>query len=370
MTPHAERGDMDMHAGSWTRRHFLQAGACAAAIAGSRVAALAPAPRSSYAVAASSAGLQTFRVVGEWQPAHAFSMPSLRHVSAHPSLPVVYACHDVALWDHLPRGAVSAWRVCSDGALNPLGTQPLSLSATHPHAATVAADGKSLVVLTRAGIYNVFPLAQGGSIGPVSVMRKEHGKASTGRVACPRNAVFHPDGTLFAVDSGQAVVSRFRLERNELMLQHRVAVSAGVQQIAVSACGGWAYALHANDGSIAVHEVTQGTMLPAHQVLPGGAGKASMLLHAGRQILFRADTSGLMAFPRSTCDGRLSSATDSIPIALRHLALTPGGTHLAGVCDATESIVEVPFFECSGIFGRHRTMAQISGCTSLAFCSA
>ena len=254
---------MDMHAGIWNRRKFLQVGAGMAAVAATGHAPANVFDRGKYyAVAAiraepSRGYLQSFIVHDRgWHPVDAAPARAPGSLSMHPALPVVYACHDVALWDHLPRGAVSAFRLSTaNGTLQLMGTQPLSLGAIHPQAATVTAHGRSLVALTRSGVYNVLPLAADGSLLPVAAIRKEYGRTTdTGsKTAAPVHAVQHADGSLLAVDSGKETLSRFRLEADALAVQQRLHVHAGTgaRQVALSSCGRWVYALHAQHASIA-----------------------------------------------------------------------------------------------------------------------
>ncbi len=368
----------------WTRRSFLQAASCAAVAAATPGAPAYAHPLSSifaFASVAIDSGtatkLQSYRVSnGRWQQTDEVTLPTPVHISAHPTLPVLYARHDVALWDHLPRGAVSAYRVnVFDGTLTRVVTQPLSLAATHPVFAAVAANGTSLLVGTRAGIYNLLPLDLDGNILPVAAIRKEYGRTVPGadRPSAPAHAIPHPDGTFLAADVGQGTLSRFRHVADQLLLEHRQSLHArsGAQQVAVSNCGRWAYALHADDASIAVHRMTPKGMCAAHQTVAGRQGRASLLLSSCGRFLLRADSSVLSVFQLDAHTGELSGPMETLPLQLRHLSLTPDGTQLIGMNLSTGDVVTIALQHNSPVLGSRRTvMRAMSRCTSLVFCSA
>ena len=171
--------------GQWTRRQFAQAAALATVAGGAPTWARALAPsgaqKLAFASIASDSGgaIHAMRIAGG--SIHPLtSVPSVApgRLLLHPLLPVLYVLHDVALWEYLPRGAVSAYRFDTrSGSLTLLNTQPLSLAATHPHNGTVFLHGTALFVMTSAGIYNVLPLARDGSLQPVSAIRKVIGEA-------------------------------------------------------------------------------------------------------------------------------------------------------------------------------------------------
>ncbi len=171
--------------GAWTRRQFGQAVAATAASAGvpGWARALVPSGAQTLAFVSLAAGnegaIHTMRIAGgKLVPLGSMPGASPGRLLLHPSLPVLYAFHDVALWDCLPRGAVSAYRIGSqNGTLTHINTQPLSLAATHPYDGTVFLNGTALFVMTRAGIYNVLQLANDGSVQPVCAIRKVMGDA-------------------------------------------------------------------------------------------------------------------------------------------------------------------------------------------------
>ncbi len=335
--------------------------------------------RDYYAFAASrasesSAGtIVTFRVSnGMWQRTHEISAESPAYLVAHLALPVVYVTHDVSLWQHLPRGAVSAYGFDRAGLVL-RGTQALSLAATNPRHATITADGAAAIVLSDSGIYNVLPLTSAGSLMPVSAIQKEHGRSDgdAGKPAAPRHMVQHRDGSLFAADEGRETLTRFRFTEDGLAVQQRVRVHAsqGARQVAVSACGRWAYVLSAADASISVHRVLPERICDAHQLIPGAPGEASLLMSRCGRFLIRADVASISTLLLDPATGCLSGPSSSITAALRGLVLTPDGSSVAGFNAASGEIVALPVRTARLALGSPRSVATVPGCTNVAFCS-
>src|SRR5260370_31196564 len=151
------------------------------ALAGTLLAG--PTAAASYAYVGSSpatgeAAIRVFRTTGrQWYPVQAVAAAAPVHIEPHPSLPVLYVVHAIALSDNLPRGAVSAYLVAPfTGRLRLLNMQPLSLSATWPRHAVVTRDGARLVVASEGGgSYNLLPIARDGSLQAPESCRKQLG---------------------------------------------------------------------------------------------------------------------------------------------------------------------------------------------------
>ena len=131
----------------WTRRAFSQtfAAAVASAWLPSNAFTRAPAqtPHRAYVSSLEAGGAIHLFEVGprQWTPRQNVPAPSVVHLEQHPYLHILYALHGTTEWDHLPRGAVSAWAIAATGELSHLYTQPLALSASAPEHARVTADG-------------------------------------------------------------------------------------------------------------------------------------------------------------------------------------------------------------------------------------
>lgn len=326
---------MVIRSGTWTRRQFATtlAGSAVSSLLARRAIAQSPAGTVGFAFVGSMApdaagGLRVFRVSGSrWTALGSIAAASPGHLAIHPGLPMVYAVHGLDLWEHLPRGAVSAYRFDpARGLLQPTGTQPLSLGATGPRGAAVAADGRSLFVAAeRGGIYNLLPLAADGTLRPVTAIRKELGigEGKPAKAAAPCQVVPHADGSILTVDPGQETISSFRLEEGVITLRQRVRV-------------------------------------------PLGTGSASSLLMApGGRFLIRAEPQSLSVLRVNRTTGELAVQSRQAHALLHSLSLTPDGRQLLGWKPSTGEIVSFPFDPVLGSLGTPQAVARVDACTSI-----
>ena len=363
--------------GRWTRRQFSQAlAATAASTLLVRTASALPfAERDGFAFAGSSTDdplegtVRVYRVSADtWRQVHAVDAASPAHLVMHPAMPVLYVVHDVSAWDHRPRGAVSAYRFnAATGHLAPIGTQPLSLSATHPKHAVITDGAQALFVSAEAGgIYNLLPIAADGSLQPVSAIRKELGLGDDlyAKPAAPHHAVLHADGSLYTADPGQETISRFAVSRNDITLQQRSRIhpGAGASQIAFSASG-HAYAMHAGDGLISMHSVSAEGLSPAMQTCPGASGQASMHMHPDGRFLVTSDDDGLHVLRVHPRDGLVVQKHVPQP-RLQQMQFAREGTELIGLT-ASGSITAQTFDPHTGALGSRHVLAQADGAGSL-----
>ncbi len=261
-----------MSSTKWTRREF---GKAAAAVAGATLlqraglAAMPAAHRFAY-VGSGPAGMQdgtlhVFRTGAKaWTPLHKIAAAAPAHLLRHPVMPVLYAVHNVGDWDHLPRGAVSAYAMDGHtGALTLLGSQPLSLSATHPRHAVLTANATHLFVAAEGGgIYNLLPVAPDGTLLPVSAIRKEFGLDEGGvqKLSAPDSVALLPDGSLLAADAGQETLSNFVVQDDQLILRHRTRVhrGEGPASLTLSKDGRHAFTAGARHGEARRHTLLRG----------------------------------------------------------------------------------------------------------------
>ena len=227
-----------MKTGTWTRRQF---GQMAAAIAAGwslprwahGAASVPQADGFAFAGVVPESGdgaIHVLRVAdGRLMPLSVTPSVAPGRLLMHPSLPVLYALHDVALWDYLPRGAVSAYRFDSaNGSLSLMDTQSLSLAATHPRDAVVFSQGTALFVTTDAGIYNVLPLAEDGELKPVSAIRKVIGAGDAA-------VQLHWDGeTLLVTERGNTQANGFRVVQDEFAEIRQVEMGAAAPSTAAT----------------------------------------------------------------------------------------------------------------------------------------
>ncbi len=267
----------------WTRRAFGQA---ALALAGSSLAVqsglstTAASKRLAFVGSAppdqpERGSIHSFRVVGDrWTALATLPAPAPAHLLMHPTLPVLYAVHAVDTWDHLPRGAVSAYSVDRQtGRLGLLHTQPLSLSATYPcHAVLTAGASHLFVAAVGGGIFNLLPVTTGGALLPVSAIRKEFGSEenSTAKLSTPDSTALLPDGTLLAADSGQETLTSFAIEQDALVVRHRTRVhpGEGPARLSVSPDGRFAYTFGATSGAVQRHRLVDGRAVQTAALAP------------------------------------------------------------------------------------------------------
>lgn len=263
-----------MKSRKWTRREF---GRAAIAVAGASAAAqhgFADAPTSLHDIAfvgsmppgqPEAGSIRVFRTAGTlWTPLGSVPAAAPAHLLMHPALPVLYAVHNVDTWDHLPRGAVSTYHYNRQTAhLHLLGTQPLSLSATKPRHAVLTAGATHLFVAAEGGgIYNLLPIAEDGSLLPVSTIHKELGVEEDGaaRSAAPNSVALLPDGSLLAADAGREMLTNFVVEDGLLSARHRTRVhrGEGPAYLTLSPDGNYAFTAGAAHGATRRHRLING----------------------------------------------------------------------------------------------------------------
>ncbi|MCU1323343.1 MAG: hypothetical protein JWM43_2992 [Acidobacteriaceae bacterium] len=381
---------MTRKSGQWTRRQFNQALAVAAAwtLLDRRSLATTRPPLAGFAFVAAGGespldqrgSIQVFQVAGSrWNTVQALSVAAPAHLELHPHLPLLYAVHAVGLWNSLPRGAVSAYDIHpATGHLTLRVTQPLSLAAIYPRHAALSPDVRHLLVAAEdGGIYNLLPLAPDGSPGPPTAIRKEHGLGEAGDVktARPRHVVFHPSGTTaFTADVGQESISTFTCERDSIRLEERTCshAGAGPSQLIHSSSGSCVYALHAGDGSIAVHRLEGLQIAAASQILSSRRpDTARMALHPTGRFLITAGGGNLTTLaidPRSGSLTAISSMSQQQHPA--GIAFTPDGNHLISIQDDSGEISQAPFHAAAGIFDAPQIVARVEAACSVLFRSA
>jgi 6-phosphogluconolactonase len=235
-----------------TRRTFLSlAGSTAIGAKAAYALQFAPdAPRFAYIAAKGSAsGLYVFASRDpEWRLLHFVPGEEPVALTIHPHHRTLYVLHEVANYRTLPRGYVSVYRIdgrSSKPAL--LGVQPLSLSATCPRHFAISPDGKFLIASAQGGgAYNLFPIAEDGSMGRICGIRKEVG---CGPLMHSQGSA-HPQAVLFTRRSGCVLT-----------------VDQG------------------ND-TISILDADPSLRMRARSALPPATGAVSLAIHHGSQIAF------------------------------------------------------------------------------------
>lgn len=365
----------------WTRRQFSQALAASAVASlltqtGRAFTATVPAGLAFVGNAPANGGLGAIHVYrvspSGWRHTQVLPAVAPGHLLLHPSLPVLYALHNVAEWKHLPRGAVSAYAIDQQGGrLSLLGSQPLSLSATHPRHATLTADARHMFVAAEGGgMYNLLPVAEDGNLLPVLAIRKEHGlqDGDRAKIASPRAVALHPDGTLLSVDPGQESLTGFELRGHDLVLRDRTRVHAGdgPTQLALSPCGMHAYTLHGAGEAIAVHSLRGDRSLQVLQTCTDVSRANSIVVAPGGRFLLASGEGSTDVLRIAPETGHLS----------RHARLRGAGQtlsfgagHVLGL-DSSGEVRQTAFDLETGTSATPKTVAHVQNCVSLAFQSA
>ncbi|MGI4854269.1 MAG: lactonase family protein [Janthinobacterium lividum] len=372
-----------MNSTTWTRRQFAQTLALGAAATLTARSAAAFSPAEAHGIAVIGSGpdgdsegaLHVFRVTGKhWQLLQTEPAAAPAYLLQHPTSQVLYAVHNVAEWNHLPCGAVSAYAVDRrSGKLTFWGTQPLSLAATNPSHAALTADGTHLVVAAEGGgMYNLLPIAADGGLLPVSSIRKELGLGDGERfsTSAPRQVVMHPDGSLLTIDAGQESLTRFHLRDGDLALQHRTHIHAGSgpTQLALGAGGMHVYTLSDSTGAIAVHPLRAGHLNPL-EIYSAALGTKYLAAHPQGNFLLAGTDRSVAVLRMDRQSGRLTSHSQLGSMGSQPVFSSDGG-HLFGLDLSTGTVRLASFQAESGEAGVPATVARVDNARSLLFLSA
>lgn len=173
------------------------------------------------------------RRMGRWERLSSAATERPMALAAHPFHPVIYVANGVTTYRHEPRGTVEAFHVDrSNGRLELLTKQPLSLSATEPQSLAVAPDGQNLLVAAfGGGAYNVLPIDASGVPRAPSTILKQVGRGSHAAeqaVAHPAAVLFHPrNGWAMGADFGADRLDFLSLQDSGFAVSHRLQCEAG-----------------------------------------------------------------------------------------------------------------------------------------------
>ncbi len=367
--------------GFWTRRQF--AGLAVATAASFAAGYGFPAPPSRPFVYVACKGgkerngaIHVFDTSGShWRLVQTLDVPAPAHLEVHPTLPILYVVHEVASWAGRPCGAVSAFAIHhTSGQLTLCNSQPLSLSATHPSHAAIAATRGHLVVAARSGaIYNVLPLAGDGALLSPCAARKEVGMldGEDFRPSVPRQVFCHPDGqSVLAVDEGLGALSSFAIGSETIHLCGRSPLS-GCRQAVLSPCGTWVYALRPECGRLEIFHYSHRTKRISHQgacIIALRGGTAAMAMHPSGRFIVITDVDRFFVLRIGALSG-IPYVMHSAPSGgrLQALLFTPDGTSMAAVEQSRGRIISLQFNPIAGRLGEPQDVAQVESASSLAF---
>jgi 6-phosphogluconolactonase len=277
----------------WTRREFVRGAAGLVALPYLQ----SPSPRFAY-VASEEGAVLVFLVQGErWTKIQHVSSSAPACVLLSPSQRTLYVANEVEAYEGLPRGTVEVFRIDPlDGRLTLSSRRPLSLSATRPRDLAVSPDGKMLAVAAYGGgIYNIFPVAEDGSLDQPPSIFKDAGSGVDPQLqgaAHPHSLVFDASGRrLLASDFGSDRLNVFAVEDGRLqrLAQRPTGSRSAPGATVLHPEGSLVYAWHELESTLACYryDATSGTLGEAIQKLAFPRSSAGTLaMHPSGRMLY------------------------------------------------------------------------------------
>jgi 6-phosphogluconolactonase len=346
----------------WTRREFVRGAAGLVSLP------YLPSPSPGFAYVASGEGaVHVFLVQGErWTRIQCVSSSAPACVLLSPSQQTLYVANEVEAHEGLPRGTVEVFRVDPlDGRLTLSSRRPLSLSATRPRHLALSPDGKVLAVAAYGGgIYNVFSVAEDGSLARPASIFKDAGCGGDPQLqgaAHPHSLLFDPSGRhLLASDFGSDRLSVFAVESGRLqrLAQRPTGRGSGPGATVLHPGGSLFYAWHEMESTLACYryDAMSGTVGEAIQKLPFPRSSAGTLaMHPSGRRLYTSQ--GVWQIDGGS--GRLTRTEHSLPNATQISAAPDGGS--AYILEGgTGSIYQLPADRVTGELHSKTRVAMVS----------
>jgi 6-phosphogluconolactonase len=351
----------------WTRREFVRGAAGLVALP------YLPSPSPGFAYVASGEGaVHVFLVEGErWTKIQRVSSPAPACVLLSPSGQTLYVANEVEAHEGLPRGTVEVFRVDPlDGRLTLLSRRPLSLSATRPRHMALSPDGKMLAVAAYGGgIYNLFSLAQDGSLVQPASIFKDAGCGEDPQLqgaAHPHSLVFDSSGRLLTSDFGNDRLSVFAVEGGRLqrLAQRPTGRGSGPGATVLHPGGSLFYAWHELESSLACYryDAMSGTVGETIQRLPFPSSSAGTLaIHPSGRRLYASQ--GVWQIDGGS--GRLTRTEHLLPNAIQ-ISAAPDGGSVYILEGGTGSIYQLPADRVTGELHSKTRVALVSEPKSIA----
>jgi 6-phosphogluconolactonase len=352
----------------WTRREFVRG---AAGLVALPYLAL-PSPSFAY-VASGEGALHVFLVQGDrWTKIEQVSSPAPACVLLSPSQQTLYVANEVEAHEGLPRGAVEAFRIDPlDGRLTLSSRRPLSLSATRPRHMALSPDGKALALAAYGGgIYNVFSVAEDGSLGQRPTIFKDAGCGGDPQLqgsAHPHSLVFDSSGRhLLASDFGSDRLSVFAVEDDGLqrLAQRPTGRGSGPGATVLHPGGSLFYTWHELENALACYryDATSGAMGELIQRLEfPSSSAAAVAMHPSGRMLFTSQ--GVWQINGGS--GRLTRTEHVLPNATQINAAPDGGS-IYSLEGSTGSIYRQPADRVTGELHSKTRVAWVSEPKSIA----
>jgi 6-phosphogluconolactonase len=352
----------------WTRREFVRGAAGLVALP------YLPSPSPSFAYVASGDGaVHVFLVQGErWTNIQRVSSPAPACVLLSPSQQTLYVANEVEAHEGLPRGTVDAFRIDPlDGRLTFSSRIPLSLSATRPRHMALSPDGKVLAVAAYGGgIYNVFPVAEDGSLGQPPSIFKDAGSGVDPQLqgaAHPHSLVFDSTGRrLLASDFGSDRLSVFAVKDGALqrLAQRPTGRGSGPGATVLHPGGSLVYTWHELESTLACYryDATSGTMGELIQRLGFPSPSAgTVAMHPSGHMLYTSQ--GVWQIDGGS--GRLTR-TEQVLASATQISAAPDGGSIYILEGSTGSIYRQPADRVTGGLHSKTKVAWVSEPKSIA----
>jgi 6-phosphogluconolactonase len=373
----------------WSRREFVQMVGSSLGAVSFGVPLPAHATRANGRVAArfvyvgfggegaTGQGITAFDVRGErWRPTGVVASAAPSSLALDPSERFLYAVNELHEYEGLPSGTVEAYAIDgTDGSLTLVNRQKLSLSATAPRHAAVSPDGRALVVAVHGGgAYNVLPLGEDGSVGPVSGILKETGSGpdEEQRSAHPQMVVFDNAGRVVSADLGSDRLSVLKLDAARISVTERYAAQPGdgPRQIAIHPDGRLLFVANELNASITCYgyDMEKGRVVGRLGQVGTGSGASTggvvMAVDPAGEFLYTAHRRGsngvsMWRIARTTGGLQRLQVVDEDGPRLHEMAMTADGKSLLGVSR-----------EDGGVFGWRVHNGQIGRGTQLTSLAA
>jgi 6-phosphogluconolactonase (cycloisomerase 2 family) len=333
-----------------------------------------PSPSPGFAYVASGEGaVHVFLMQGErWTRIQRVSSSAPACVLLSPSQQTLYVANEVEAHEGLPRGTVEVFRVDPlDGRLTRSSRRALSLSAARPRHMAISPDGKMLAVAAYSGgIYNLFSVAEDGSLGQPGGIFKDVGcgddPQSQGS-AHPHSLLFDPSGRhLVASDFGSDRLSVFVVEGGRLqrLAQRPTGRGSGPGATVLHPGGSLFYAWHEMESTLACYryDAISGTVGEAIQKLPFPRSSAGALaMHPSGRRLYTSQ--GVWQIDGGS--GRLTRTEHLLPNATQ-ISAAPDGGSVYILDGGTGSIYQLPADRVTGELHSKTRVALVSEPKSIA----
>lgn len=313
-------------------------------------------------------------------------------VCLHPSQRTLYCALETDDFDGKKQGGLEAWRIDPESGMLTLINRTGS-GGHWPCDLNVDASGRHLVAANYGGgNYVVVPIADDGSLGPLSDLHQNLGmgpNAARQEAAHPHCVEFDPARRFIATaDLGIDKVQIFGLDaaagRLDLVSEAAVAPGAGPRHIAFHPGGGWLYVINELNGTITGFGYAGGRVGAEIQTIdtvapdfPGQKNTGEIKVHPSGRFLYGSNrrsadhpqADSIVAYSIDPASGRLTlieHVTGNVAYP-RHFNLDPSGAWLYVNNQKGDSIVQFTIDARSGRLTETGRIADVPIPVSMVF---